>query len=128
MTMTSARWRWLLLLPIASFTNSALSVAHGDFDGVGFPAAMLPMHVLANALEAVGWLVVLVLAGRRAARPAAALAFFLCGMFAFDLVTTWPLEMPIPPGFAVWGGIALALGLVAAAALQRSAEHRVTSR
>ncbi|MCP4002569.1 MAG: hypothetical protein GY725_00095 [bacterium] len=118
------KWRWLLLLPVLSFSNSAFSVWQGEFDTVGFPAPMVPMHALANGLEALGWLAVLVLA-TRAPAFAGATALFLCGAFAFDLVTTWPLEMPIPPGFAIWGSIALLLGLIASVALLRASTVRL---
>ncbi len=117
------KWRWFLVLPILSFANSARSVWQGEFDKVGFPAPMVPMHAVANALEAVGWLAVLAMA-RRAPVPAGGLALFLCGAFAFDLITTWPLDMPIPPGFAIWGSITLALGLLASGALLRTSTAR----
>lgn len=119
------KWKWLLTLPVLSFANSARSVWRGEFDAVGFPAPMLPMHAVANGLEALGWLAVLVFA-QRAPAFAGALAFFLCGAFAFDLITTWPLEMPIPPGFAVWGSITVVAGLVASAVLLRSSTERAT--
>ncbi|MCP3985713.1 MAG: hypothetical protein GY723_15110 [bacterium] len=119
------KWKWLLVLPILSFANSARSVWQGEFDAVGFPAPMVPMHAVANGLEALGWLGVLVLASRAPAH-AGAIALFLCGAFAFDLVTTWPLEMPVPPGFAIWGSIALALGLAASVALLRASAPRST--
>jgi len=114
------RWRWLLLLPALSFTFTAWSIARGDYDGVGFPAAMMPMHAVANGLEAIGWLAVFLLASARVSGVAARVTYVLCGAFGFDLLTTWPLTMPIPPGFAIWGSAALALGLLAARVLEQT--------
>ncbi len=114
------RWRWLLLLAALSFAFTAWSIARGDYSGVGFPPAMVPTHAVANGIEAIGWLVVFLLASARVSGVAARVAYVLCGAFGFDLLTTWPLTMPIPPGFAIWGSAALALGLLAARAIEQT--------
>lgn len=101
--------RWLLLIPAVTFAMSTASLLRGDFAQSDLPRIVLPQHAIANGLEALGWLAVLLLyAGKRAA-IAGRIALFLIGMWLWDMVTTLPITLPVPPYQAVWGPFSLLL-------------------
>lgn len=119
-TMTvNAIVRMLLLVLGVNFVTSALAIAAGDFDAVALPSEMMTMEFWANLLSGIGWLLVLILSFRRRSELAPALAVFLAGAFLFDVLTTWPLALPLPPGFLYWGSAVVCLQLLCAAWLAR---------
>lgn len=114
-----ALWRLLLLVFGANFLSSALAIAAGDFDGAGLPSEMMAMEFWANLACGLGWLTALALSFGRPSPAAPVLAVLLAGDFFFDVITTWPLDMPLPPGFLLWGSAAVGLQLLAARWLAR---------
>lgn len=118
-TAVNAIVRMLLLVLGINFINSALAIAAGDFDAVALPSEMMTMEFWANLFSGIGWMLVLVLSFRRRSVLAPALAVFLAGAFLFDVLTTWPLALPLPPGFLYWGSAVVCLQLLCAAWLAR---------
>ena len=117
--LAGSLWRLLLLAFGVNFLSSALSIAAGEFDGTGLPPAMMAQEFWANLFCGLGWLVVLGLSFARHSPAAPALAVFLAGAFFFDVATTWPLDMPLPPGFLLWGSAVVGLQLLVARWLAR---------
>lgn len=115
----------LMLALALNYLLAAISIASGDFDRIGLPAVMITMEFWGNLLQGFGWIVVLI-AWRGSRSPAgAALAAFMAGMFFCDVLTTWPLDMPLPPGFLYWGSAAALLQLgIARLVLGAGADHR----
>ncbi|MBA4306909.1 MAG: hypothetical protein C0429_09265 [Sphingopyxis sp.] len=103
--------RWLSLLNAGIFGLSTMSVLNGDFVGSDLPVAVHFDHAIANGIEALGWLIVFTLYTSRYAFWAGRLGLFLVGMWLWDMATTLPLQMPLPPLQNVWGPLALALQL-----------------
>lgn len=106
-------WRLFFLLASLNFAATVFAILAGDFDKAGLPSRMLPMEIFNNALEAVLWFNVLVLSLAKKPRWAAGLCVFLAGFLWFDVLTTHPLTMPIPPGF-LWWGTALVIAMLVA--------------
>lgn len=115
-------WRLFLLFLGINFTVAVAALLNGDYDNIGLPARMQPMELVNNAIEAVLWLAVLLDSLRSRPRFGPELAVFLGGFFWFDVLTTHPLVMPIPPGFLWWGSAAVLIMLIAA---QRMAMRRI---
>lgn len=107
-------WKLIPLLPIATFSSSAIGVANGDFDAAGFPDSVLPLHTWVNAFEAAGWALVLVLSFTGRSAHASKIAVFLAGMWCWDMITTMNLSMPVPPLQIVWGPISVVVMLLLA--------------
>jgi hypothetical protein len=105
--------RFLILLSVASFSSSTLSLLNGDFAKSDLPAIVLPQHVVANGIEAVGWLFVFLLYSGRFQSIARRLAAFLAGMWLWDMTTTLPLTLPLPPFQTIWGPLSLLVMLYA---------------
>lgn len=106
-------WRLFFLLLSLNFLATVASILAGDFDKVGLPTRMLPMEIFNNGVEAVLWFSVFVLSLAKKPRWAAELCVFLAGFLWFDVLTTHPLVMPIPPGFLWWGTALVLVMLVA---------------
>ncbi len=96
-------WRALFALSALNYADTTALIGAGGFEQSGLHPAMLDMERVGNALQSVGWALVLVLSFRRDPLIAPELCLFLSGMLFFDVQTTWPLNMPLPPYFAVWG-------------------------
>ncbi|MCF6214860.1 MAG: hypothetical protein L3J58_01650 [Emcibacter sp.] len=109
----NALWKLLFLFLAVSFADSAAQIALGAFDDVGLPPEMVVMEEVGNAFAAVGWFVVLILSFRKNPLIAPELSWFLAGMFFFDIQTTWPLDMPLPPYFLVWGTVLVFIQIAA---------------
>lgn len=107
-------WKLIPLLPIATFSSSAIGVANGDFDAAGFPDSVLPLHTWVNAFEAAGWALVLVLSFTGRSAHASKIAVFLAGMWCWDMITTMNLSMPVPALQIVWGPISVIVMLLLA--------------
>lgn len=119
--------RLLILLFVLNYLMAAASIAAGDFDRIGLPAAMTTMEFWANLAEGLGWLWVFVSSLRLQRPGTAAFVCFLAGMFWFDVITTWPLDMPLPPGFLAWGSAVALLQLGVARWLQVPAATAASS-
>lgn len=106
------KWRWIFLWPVLTFFSSASSVWRGDFADSDLAPSTLMMHVAANALEGIGWLVVF-LTARRYSPFAGRLGLFLAGMWLWDMTTTLALRLPLPPMQFIWGPatVAILIGL-----------------
>lgn len=96
-------WRLVFALLTLDFFNATHEINVGAFDNVGLLPEVLVMQELGYALMAVGWCMVLILSFRKQTLIAPELCWFLAGMLFFDVHTTWPLDMPLPPYFALWG-------------------------
>jgi len=107
-------WKLIPLLPIMTFSSSAIGIANGDFDGAGFPDSVLPLHLWVNAFEGAGWALVLVLSFIGRSALASKIAVFLAGMWCWDMITTMNLSMPVPPLQIVWGPISVIVMLLLA--------------
>lgn len=99
----------LVALQITSYGESVVSIARGDFDGTGLVDAMVRMEAVANGFSALGWGVVLALSFTQHLKAAGRICYILAGMMWFDVLTTWPLDMPLPPHFLIWGSIIVVL-------------------
>ena len=104
-----------MLLQVFSYTDTVRSIARGAFDTIGLVGPMVRMEAVANGFSALGWAVALALTFTSLAPIAGRIVFILAGMMWFDVLTTWPLDMPLPDGFLYWGSavvlIQLAIGL-----------------
>lgn len=96
-------WRAFFLFSVVSYADTTVQIGAGAFNDAGLDPRMLIMERVGNALQSVGWVVVLVLSFRRNPLLAPELCLFLAGMLFFDVQTTWVLDMPLPPYFVVWG-------------------------
>jgi len=96
-------WRLLFALLAIDFFHATHEISIGIFDNTGLLPEMVVMQQLGNALIAVGWIMVLILSFRKHVLIAPELCWFLAGMLFFNIHTTWPLDMPFPPYFALWG-------------------------
>lgn len=101
--------RWLTLLSVASFGSSAFSLLNGDFLYSDLPTTVHFDHVIANGIEAVGWLLVFLLYPTKYASLAGRIGLFLIGMWLWDMTTTLPLTLPLPPLQNIWGPLSLLL-------------------
>ncbi|OGB21354.1 MAG: hypothetical protein A3I66_04670 [Burkholderiales bacterium RIFCSPLOWO2_02_FULL_57_36] len=106
-------WRALFLVLTVNFLATVGAILAGDFDEAGLPPRMLPMEIFNNGIEALLWLAVLVLSLMKRPRIAPELCVFLAGFLWFDVLTTHPLVMPLPPGFLWWGSALAVIMLVA---------------
>ena len=111
--------RWLTLFFAATFGWSAVSVARGDFIGSDLPALVHFDHALANGIEALGWLIVFALYQTRHAAWSGRAGLFLIGMWLWDMTTTLPLSLPVPPLQNVWGPVTVLLQIYAILPLLR---------
>lgn len=111
-------------LQIASYADTVRTIAIGGFDKIGLAAPMVRMEAVANGFSALGWAMVFGLSFTAKARMAAHIAYVLAGMLWFDVLTTWPLDMPLPPHFLWWGSAVAALQLLAGYTLERHAPSR----
>jgi len=102
-TLVTNMWRLLFALLAIDFLNLTREISVGAFDNVGLQPEMLVLEKLGSALVAVGWIMVLILSFRKNVLIAPELCWFLAGMLFFNVHTTWPLDMPLPPYFAWWG-------------------------
>lgn len=102
-------WKLIPVLPFISFSMSTVGLINGDYSRSGLPEDVIPLHIWINGVEALGWVLALwlVLTGRNGI--ASKLAFFLAGMWFWDMVTTIPLEMPVPPLQIIWGPVSVLL-------------------
>lgn len=105
--------RWLTLLSVASFGSSAFSLLNGDFLYSDLPTKVHFDHVIANGIEAVGWLLVFLLYPTKYASLAGRIGLFLIGMWLWDMTTTLPLTLPLPPLQNIWGPLSLLLQIYA---------------
>jgi len=104
-TIVTNVWRLLFALLAIDFFHATHELSVGSFDSAGLLPEMVVMQELGSALIAVGWIMVLILSFRKHALIAPELCWFLAGMFFFNIHTTWPLDMPLPPYFALWGTV-----------------------
>lgn len=111
--------RWLTLVFAATFAASALSLQLGDFVGSDLPEKVHVDHLIANGLESLGWLAVFLLYQGKLARLAGRIGLFLIGMWLWDMTTTLPLTLPVPPYQTVWGPASLLIQLYVIAPLLR---------
>lgn len=105
--------RWLILLSVASFGSSAFSLSNGDFIGSDLPEKVHFDHLIANSIESLGWLTVFLLYATRHAPWAGRLGLFLVGMWLWDMTTTLPLSLPLPPLQNIWGPATLLIQIYA---------------
>lgn len=106
-------------LQIASYGDTVRNIALGAFDNIGLAAPMIRMEAVANGLSCIGWATVLVLSALGQGRSAGRLAYGISGMMWFDVLTTWRLDMPLPPYFLWWGSTVVLLQLLAGYALEQ---------
>ena len=111
--------RLLLAIPIFIFGYSAASVARGDFVSTALPEVVHQAHLIANSIEAVGWVLVFLMCGTRHASWAGRIALVLIGMWLWDMLTTLPLDLPVPPGQQIWGPVSIVFLFFAVAPLLR---------
>ena len=119
-------WRLLFALLTVSFADSTMQIGLGHFDAIGLPAEMVSMERVGNAMEASGWAIVFLLSFRQNPLFAPELCLFLSGMLFFDVQTTWPLDMPLPPYFIAWGSVLALVQALAGFSLlkKRTAFHK----
>jgi hypothetical protein len=111
--------QFFMLLQLFSYTDTVRSIARGAFDTIGLVGPMVRMEAVANGFSALGWAVALALTFTTLAPLAGRLVFILAGMMWFDVLTTWPLDMPLPDGFLYWGSIVVLVQLAIGLALDR---------
>ena len=111
-------------LQIASYADTVRTIALGAFDDIGLAASMVRMEAVANGLSSTGWAAVLLLSSVGQGKIAGRIAYALAGMMWFDVLTTWRLDMPLPPYFLWWGSAVAALQLLAGYTLERGALAR----
>jgi hypothetical protein len=109
------------LLQIFSYADTVRNIAMGAFDKIGLAPAMIRMEAVANGFSAMGWSCVFILSCIGHGRMAGHLAYGLAGMMWFDVLTTWPLDMPLPPNFLVWGSAVAAVQIVVGFGLEKNA-------
>lgn len=107
-------------LQVASYADTVRNIALGAFDNIGLAAPMIRMEAVGNGLSAMGWAVVLMLSASERGTTAGRVAYVLAGMMWFDVLTTWRLDMPLPPYFLWWGSAVVALQLLAGFTLERA--------
>ena len=118
-------WKLIPIIPVLTFSFSAIGVLGGRFSSAGLPDAVLPLHAWVNAFEAIGWLAVLVLSFTGRSWFASRLAVFLAGMWFWDMVTTLNIEMPVPPLQIVWGPVSVFVMLLLAYQLHLDSKNIV---
>lgn len=118
-TFWAVFWRLLFVVSILSYTDTTTAILNGAFNHVTLPPEIIPQQAVGNAVQAIGWFAVLILSFRRHPLFAPELCYFLGGMLFFDVHTTWPLDMPLPPGFLYWGTIVALLHVLAGVYLGR---------
>ena len=109
----------LMLLQLLSYTDTVRSIALGAFDTIGLVGPMVRMEAVANGYSALGWATALALSFTSLAPLASRLIYALAGMMWFDVLTTWPLDMPLPDGFLYWGSAVVLIQLAIGFALER---------
>lgn len=109
-------------LQIVTYADTVRNIALGAFDKIGLAAPMIRMEAVANGLSSVGWASVLVLSATGQGKAAGRLAYALAGMMWFDVLTTWRLDMPLPPHFLWWGTTVVLLQLLAGSTFERRGE------
>lgn len=114
-------------LQIVSYGESVTAIAKGDFDGTGLVDAMIRMEAVANGFSALGWAVVLVLTFAGHSITAGRICYILAGMMWFDVATTWPLDMPLPPHFLVWGSVVVLLQILIGYSIERHGRNHPIS-
>lgn len=108
---------------ITSYGESVTSIAKGDFDSTGLVDAMVRMEAVANGFSALGWGVVLALTFTPHLKAAGRICYILAGMMWFDVLTTWPLDMPLPPHFLIWGSVIVMLQLMIGWMIERQDQN-----
>jgi hypothetical protein len=108
-----------MLLQTLSYTDTVRSISRGAFDTIGITGPMVRMEAVANGYSALGWAIALGLSFSPHAHLAPRIIYVLAGMMWFDVLTTWPLDMPLPDGFLYWGSLVVALQLGIAGLLER---------
>jgi len=88
-------WRFLFVISVLSYADTASIIANGGFNHIALPPEMIPQEMVGNALQAIGWFTVLILSFRKNPLFAPELCIFLGGMLFFDVQTTWTLDMPL---------------------------------
>ncbi|WP_340644812.1 hypothetical protein [Phenylobacterium sp.] len=106
---------------VVNYVATVRNIALGDFDHVGLALPMVRMEAVGNGLSAIGWAVVLGVSFTSQAAAWSKLAYPLAGMLLFDVLTTWPLDMPLPPGFLWWGSAGVAAQVLIGLTLERGA-------
>ncbi|MBR9806418.1 MAG: hypothetical protein GYB49_04215 [Alphaproteobacteria bacterium] len=126
-TFFSIFWRFLFLISILNYSDTTSIIANGGFNHVALPPEMISQEMVGNAFQSIGWSIVFILSLRRNPLFAPELCYFLGGMLFFDVQTTWTLDMPLPPGFLIWGTIVAGLHVLAGVylATRRAAAHQV---
>lgn len=112
---------------VINYAATVRNIALGDFDHVGLAMPMVRMEAVGNGFSAIGWALVFGASFTSQAATWAKLAYLLAGMFLFDVLTTWPLDMPLPPGFLWWGSAAAAVQVLIGFGLERGARAVVNS-
>lgn len=107
-------------LQIISYADTVRNIALGAFDEIGLAGPMIRMEAVANGLSCIGWASVLVLSALGRGKTAGRLAYSVAGMMWFDVLTTWRLDMPLPPYFLWWGSAVVLLQLLAGYTLERA--------
>ncbi len=106
-------------LQIVSYGDTVRIIAQGQFDTIGLVGPMVRMEAVANGFSALGWAIVLGLSFTIHLKTAGHIAYILAGMLWFDVLTTWRLEMPLPPYFLWWGSAVAALQLLIGYTIER---------
>ncbi|UNK79593.1 hypothetical protein MNQ96_00395 [Sphingopyxis granuli] len=107
-------------LQMISYADTVRNIALGAFDDIGLAAPMIRMEAVANGLSCIGWAAILVLSALGRGKTAGRLAYGVAGMMWFDVLTTWRLDMPLPPYFLWWGSAVVVLQLLAGYTLERA--------
>lgn len=108
-----------MLLQVFSYTDTVRTISRGAFDTIGLVGPMVRMEAVANGFSALGWAMALALTFTSLAPLAGRVVFVLAGMMWFDVLTTWPLDMPLPDGFLYWGSAVVLIQLAIGLALDR---------
>lgn len=111
--------QFFMLLQVFSYTDTVRSISRGAFDTIGLVGPMVRMEAVANGFSALGWAMALALTFTSLAPLAGRVVFVLAGMMWFDVLTTWPLDMPLPDGFLYWGSAVVLIQLAIGLALDR---------
>ncbi|MBA4306910.1 MAG: hypothetical protein C0429_09270 [Sphingopyxis sp.] len=111
-------------LQVASYADTVRNIALGSFDKIGLAAPMIRMEAVANGLSAAGWATVLTLSLLGNGVAAGRIAYGLAGMMWFDVLTTWRLDMPLPPHFLLWGSAVVMLQLWLGFTLEKSGDQK----
>lgn len=109
----------LMVLQMLSYTDTVRLISLGAFDTIGLVGPMVQMEAVANGYSALGWATAFALSFTSLALLAPRIIYVLAGMMWFDVLTTWPLDMPLPDGFLYWGSVVVLIQLLIGFTLER---------